>query len=486
MAKKTPPLQAHPLAKLFPMIEGAEFDSLVASIKANGLKVPIILWEGKILDGRNRYAACLKAGVEPKFVEHTDPGTLLQTVLALNLDRRSLTSGQRAVIGLEIEPMLAREAKARLAAATAERNKRVAEENRKRKESVAAGEPPPETAEATKAKAKKSPPRPHRAPGAREETAKIVGVGPRIIQDAKMIKKADPKLIDRLRAGEVTMSQAKAEALRRERAKALEAKAKEREAEARAKGADAAVPGNVIVTGDCLAGLAELEAGSARLVFADPPYNLGVDYGRGPKADKLPDEEFAAWVGDWVRACKRVLAEDGSLWLLMSDEYAAECVLAMKGAGFAIRRWVKWFEGFGQNVPNNFNRCTRHLLYGVANPRKFTFNEDAVKRPSDREAKYNDARAMPGGKILDDCWFDIPRLAGTHAERLPDFPTQLPIALVERVIACASDPGDLVIDPFAGSGTTAVACKRMSRRFHGFELNPDYANKARLRVQGDS
>jgi DNA modification methylase len=248
-------------------------------------------------------------------------------------------------------------------------------------------------------------------------------------------------------------------------------------------GSEGVQPWNVI-EGEALATLSGLCEGGARLVFADPPYNIGIDYGDGEDADRLPDADYLAWCAEWFTQCRRVLTGDGSLWVLICDEYAAEYGVALKAAGFTVRNWIKWYETFGVNCANKFNRCSRHLFYCVKDPDRFVFHREAVSRPSDRLAKYNDARANPAGKLLDDVWTDIPRLAGTHAERLPDFPTQLPLALLRRVVLCASDPGDLVIDPFNGSGTTGAAAVESGRRYLGIEKEARFAEAARQRLKG--
>jgi site-specific DNA-methyltransferase (adenine-specific) len=160
--------------------------------------------------------------------------------------------------------------------------------------------------------------------------------------------------------------------------------------------------------------------------------------------------------------------------------------MILKDLGLTVRAWITWHETFGVNCANNFNRCSRRLFYAVKDPGRFVFHAEAVSRPSDRQAKYNDPRANPDGKILDDVWTDIPRLAGTHKERLPDFPTQLPVALLERVVLCASDPGDLVLDPFSGSATAGVAAVRHGRRYLGVEKNPRFAELSRLRLRGEA
>jgi site-specific DNA-methyltransferase (adenine-specific) len=272
---------------------------------------------------------------------------------------------------------------------------------------------------------------------------------------------------------------AKVEASRKEREKRRLAQLR-----AAALGAPEDDPRWRVVTGDCVEQLAAVERGSARLIFADPPYNIGIDYGEGEGADRLPGGRFASWLGEWIAACRDVLTDDGSLWVLISDEFAAEAVVSLKRAGFTMRNWVKWFEGFGTNCKSKFGRCTRHLLHGVRDPQRHVFHAEVVRVPSARQTVYGDARANPAGKVMPDLWDDIPRLAGTHGERIPSFPTQLPVALVARVVAAASDPGDLVIDPFNGSGTTGEACLRLGRRYLGVETSERFAELARLRLRG--
>lgn len=138
-----------------------------------------------------------------------------------------------------------------------------------------------------------------------------------------------------------------------------------------------------------------------------------------------------------------------------------------------------------RNCPNGFNRTSRHLLHFIRSSKRFVFNAEAVTRPSDRQIKYNDKRAVEGGKTLDDVW-QIPRLTGTCAERVPEFPTQLPLELLRRVVQCASNPGDLVLDPFSGSGTTGVAAIESNRQYVGIEKNTRFHELSVLRLKGIS
>lgn len=238
-----------------------------------------------------------------------------------------------------------------------------------------------------------------------------------------------------------------------------------------------------IVEGDCGNVLKTLDERSVRLIFADPPYNIGIDYGNGVKADKLPGADYMQWAAEWIQDCRNVLTDDGSLWVMIGDEYAAEYCVALKAVGFTIRSWIKWYETFGVNCTNNFNRTSRHIFYAVVNPKKFIFNAEAVSRQSDRQAKYGDKRANPDGKIWDDVW-QISRVTGTSDERIPDFPTQLPLAITRAIVGCASDAGDLVIDPFNGSGSTGVAAIELRRKYLGIEKSAEFCRLARMRLQG--
>ncbi len=240
--------------------------------------------------------------------------------------------------------------------------------------------------------------------------------------------------------------------------------------------------------GNCIEVLETIEPHTARLIFADPPYNIGVDYG-DHHDDSMSPDEYLEWSMDWMERVQSRLAADGSFWLLVNWEWAHDLAILGKRIGFHLRQTIVWYEPFGVNCTGMFNRCSRALLWFTVHPATFVFNADApeIRRASDRQEKYNDKRANPDGKLWDDVWGvnpAIPRVVGTASERLPDFPTQLPLALLRPIVACASDPGDLVVDPFSGSGTTGAACIELGRRFIGIELSPKFAELSRLRLAG--
>lgn len=238
---------------------------------------------------------------------------------------------------------------------------------------------------------------------------------------------------------------------------------------------------NVILKGDCLKVLPTLPRESVDLVLADPPYNIGVDYGNGKKADRRDD--YDVWCERWIGWCYRALKPTGSLWIISGQEHGAEIDIAIQRAGMTMRNRITWHETFGVYCHGKFGRCSRPIFYATKSPKGFTFNREAVTVPSARQEKYGDKRAAPGGKIMGDVW-TISRVCGTFKERVKGVPTQLPTELVQRIIGVSSNPGDIVLDPFAGSGTSLVVAKAMGRGAIGIELNPDYAEIASLRYEG--
>jgi site-specific DNA-methyltransferase (adenine-specific) len=236
-----------------------------------------------------------------------------------------------------------------------------------------------------------------------------------------------------------------------------------------------------IVTGDCVEGLGSLPAGTVDLIVADPPYNVGIDYGDGSRADRLPDAAYIKWLGEWVDASARALAPHGSMWVICGQEYAGDHQLAMRAAGLHWRNTITWVESFGVNCRRKFNRTSRPVFWFTKHRTQFTFNEAAVRVASARQTKYKDKRANPQGKILDDVW-PISRVCGTFRERVKGVPTQLPLTLVRRIIEATTMPGGLVVDPFTGSGTTAVASVLTGRSYLGWELRESFAAIAIARV----
>jgi DNA modification methylase len=237
---------------------------------------------------------------------------------------------------------------------------------------------------------------------------------------------------------------------------------------------------NKILLGDCRTLLKEIPQKSVPLIFADPPFNIGFKY--DVYDDKKTYQAYQFFTQQWIRRCVLRLAPHGSMFVAIGDEWAAQMKLELD-KHLTFRNWIIWQFSFGQNCTHKFNRCHAHILYYVKDSKHFTFNADSVKVPSDRQTKYNDKRAKEGGKIPDDVW-NISRVCGTFKERRGWHGCQMPESLLERIVKVASNPGDLVVDPFCGSGTTAAVAKRLGRRYWTCDVSAKYVKKAKARLSG--
>jgi DNA modification methylase len=254
---------------------------------------------------------------------------------------------------------------------------------------------------------------------------------------------------------------------------------------------------NQVLTGDCLSTLARMPAGVVDLAFADPPFNIGYEYDH--YQDRMEKDAYIAWTDRWLKAVGGSLSPTGSVYVAIGDEYAAEMKLRMDAMGWTMRNWIVWHYTFGVNCTRKFNRSHVHIFYYVNDPKNFTFNADPVRVASARQTTYADSRANPKGKLPDDTWvlrpqedasvypadsdtWAVSRVCGTFKER-GDHPCQMPVAVLERIVRVSSNPGDLVLDPFSGSGTTLAAAKKWGRDYLGIELSENYAEQSRDRLE---
>lgn len=250
--------------------------------------------------------------------------------------------------------------------------------------------------------------------------------------------------------------------------------------------------------GDCVAGMQQLPDGSIDLAFADPPFNIGYEYDQYD--DRLESEKYVQWCHTWMQQIYRVLRADGTFWLAIGDEYAAELKIEAQKLGFHCRNWVIWYYTFGVHCRLKFTRSHAHLFYFVKDPKQFTFNASEIAVPSARQLVYADARANPKGRTPDDTWilrpqdcpegfgsdedtWYFPRVAGTFKERAGFHGCQMPEQLLGRIIRACSQPGEIVLDPFSGSSTTVAVAKKLDRRFLSFELSEDYQRQGTERLK---
>lgn len=248
-----------------------------------------------------------------------------------------------------------------------------------------------------------------------------------------------------------------------------------------------------LIVGDVIDALYNLEKEGieAAMFFADTKYNIGIDYGAEIN-DALPPEEYYEWTDRWLARVKHCLREGGACWALINEPNADMMGSALDSwIGPRINRII-WRETFGQYKDTRFPSGHRHLfyhvkatnMYGVASGyhdeiTQRTWNPDPIRVESAR-MKAGDKRAA-GPRVPDDVW-EISRVQGNDGERQGWAPTQLRLWPVERAILCSTNPGDLVIDPFLGSGTTAIAALKHGRNFIGIDINEDFVRRSGDRV----
>jgi modification methylase len=255
------------------------------------------------------------------------------------------------------------------------------------------------------------------------------------------------------------------------------------------KAAPGALPLDRILLGDCIALMNSLPEASVDLVFADPPYNLqlGGDLVRPDNShvdavdndwDKF--DSFAAYdqfTRDWLRAARRILKPDGAIWVIGSYHNIFRVGAAIQDLGFWILNDVVWNKS---NPMPNFKgtrlaNAHETLIWATKSKeqKRYTFNYDALKAGNEDIQMRSD-------------WWTFPICSG--GERLKDasgrkaHPTQKPEALLHKVIVGTTNPGEVVLDPFFGTGTTGAVAKLLGRHFIGLERDPDYAAVAQARI----
>lgn len=228
---------------------------------------------------------------------------------------------------------------------------------------------------------------------------------------------------------------------------------------------------------DALEGMKNLPDECVDLIVADPPYNLGKDYGNN--SDKRECEDFLIWTEEWLDLAIKKLKPDGSLYIFTTWRYSPEIFVFLKSKLIMLNEII-----WDRRVPSMGGSTRRyssvHDTIGFfAKSKDHYFDLDSIRIPYDAETKKARSRSIfVGKKWLElgynpkDLW-SISRLHRIHSER-EDHPTQKPLELVERMIKASCPEKGIVLDPFAGTGTTAVACLLNNRRYITYELNEDY------------
>ncbi|WP_163534766.1 DNA-methyltransferase [Helicobacter suis] len=242
------------------------------------------------------------------------------------------------------------------------------------------------------------------------------------------------------------------------------------------------LPLNQILHGDCLELFKKIPNNSIDCIFADPPFNLKKKY--NSHKDKLECSEYLQWCQEWISECLRVLKKGGCLFLHNIPKWLTFYASFLNTRAI-FRHWISW-DAMSAPMGKTLQPAHYGILFYSKGELKGRFKE--IRYPHRRDRKgallkdYGGKKQMlhPFGPLCSDVWSDIHRIR--HANKRDKHPCQLPLHLLERLILMSMEEGEVILDPFLGTGTTAIAAKRLQRNFIGFEKDWQYCQIAREKV----
>lgn len=230
-----------------------------------------------------------------------------------------------------------------------------------------------------------------------------------------------------------------------------------------------------IRNGNALALFKDIQSNSIDLIVADPPYNLNKNYGN--ESDSRSFDDYIRFTKDWTKEAKRVLKPVGTIYIFMGFRFISYLFKILeKDNDMNFINWICWFYTQGIGKKNGFS--PRHddiLMFAKSN--NYNFNLNDIRVPQKFYRSINNMRgANPG---------DVWEFSHIHycQENRQNHPTQKPEGLIERMVLASSNEGDVVLDPFSGSGTTLRVCQQLNRNCIGFELNPEYIDLINKRLK---
>jgi site-specific DNA-methyltransferase (adenine-specific) len=244
------------------------------------------------------------------------------------------------------------------------------------------------------------------------------------------------------------------------------------------------LPVNQILQGDCLAHLKSLPDACVDVCFADPPFNLDKKY--SSYADQLPLPEYLAWCEAWLVELVRVTKPTGSILVHNIPKWLTYYAGILNHHAH-FRHWIAW-DAMSTPLGKTLLPAHYGILFYSKQPKETKFYEIRAPHKTCRECgaylkDYGGKKDQmhPFGFLVSDVWTDIHRIR--HNKRRDPHPCQLPIHLLERLILMTTDAGDVVLDPFMGTGTTAIAAKQLDRHYIGMELDPFYCQIAQEKLE---
>lgn len=229
--------------------------------------------------------------------------------------------------------------------------------------------------------------------------------------------------------------------------------------------------------GDAVKLLKDLPDASVDLIVSDPPYNLGKDYGNNH--DLKGFDEYIEFSKDWLSEASRVLKPTGTIYIFMGVRFISYLYdILDRDLKLFFNSWIVWHYTQGLGKTKGFSPRHDDVLM-FSKSKKPTFNLDSVRVPQKCYRARNNMRgANPG---------DVWKFSHVHYSNpnRQNHPTQKPEGLIERMVLASTNKGDVVLDPFSGSGTTMRVCQQTDRKGIGFELNPDYVEMTKQRLSED-
>jgi len=241
---------------------------------------------------------------------------------------------------------------------------------------------------------------------------------------------------------------------------------------------------NKILQGDCLKLFKEIPDNSIDVTFADPPFNLKKNY--KSYKDRLEFQEYLNWCENWISEMVRVTKPTGSIFLHNIPKWLTYYAAFLNEKVY-FKHWISWdapTAPMGKSLqPANYG-----ILFYIKSEKGTKINELRYPHKRDRKQGYllkdyggKKDKLHPFGPLVSDVWTDIHRIK--HNKNRDSHPCQLPIHLMDRIILLTTDENDIVLDPFSGTGTTAISAKRLGRRYIGFEIDPFYVDVSKEKLK---
>jgi len=244
-----------------------------------------------------------------------------------------------------------------------------------------------------------------------------------------------------------------------------------------------------IVCGDAIKILSSMSGVQFDLLFADPPYNLTKKFGK-EKFNSRSSDDYETWLDSWLMLCVPLLKPTASIYIC-GDWRSSSAIQRVGSKYFKLQNRITWEREKGRGAKSNWKNASEDIWFFTVSD-EFTFNLDAVKQrrrvvaPYRENGKPKDWDESANGNFRDthpsNIWTDITVPFWSMPENT-DHPTQKPEKLLAKIILASTNPGDLILDPFAGSGTTAVVAKKLERNFVAIESDENYCLLAAMRLE---